>query len=598
MSFAMILQGLVLVSKLTWLKFAYFPFVIFTTAFYGVSTIIAFSGLLPLLWLRTLVSKGTFPEEAAFSAFLMATAAIAAVIVSRSKKEREKALSSLDAIKDNAKNISLDTQLESLNNEEIMSHYFASLLKTDEEIKELLVMIKNAVFADSATLFVPKGSSYSLRCSTGEKGDIIITGGGVISRCFMDKKAFSSVEVGEGATEPGYIKNGKTSSLIAVPIMDGTSSTGVLAVDSARYQAFSETEQNTVKMFANHLARILERERIYLMMKREVFGLQILKEESSNLVSSLKTDVIARKLCEGAEKIASSRAFFFITKGGKFELTHVPSGVNSAEQGRVFDLAGTLMNMAVENRQPIYVSDVTDYRIPITPFKTGETRSVVVIPTIYENNLLGLFVMLSERRDSFDTFQIDMLKVMCNQASTSIANAKLHEEIEKLATTDGLTGLFNHRLFQEKLSEELRRIKRFSEPISLLLTDIDYFKKVNDSYGHPVGDLVLKGVAKVIREEIRDVDIPARYGGEEFAVILPGTDGEGAKKIAERLRNQIMAKSIPANGTTFKVTISIGIATSPDDARTKEELIEKADKALYSAKHNGRNRSMLWSGLR
>jgi diguanylate cyclase (GGDEF)-like protein len=166
-----------------------------------------------------------------------------------------------------------------------------------------------------------------------------------------------------------------------------------------------------------------------------------------------------------------------------------------------------------------------------------------------------------------------------------------------MAATDGLTGLFNHRKFQEELADEFKRMKRFAEPISLVLADIDYFKKVNDTYGHPVGDLVLKGVASVIRETIRDIDIPARYGGEEFAVVLPGTSGEGAKNIAERLRRKVKENPFSANGRQIEVSVSIGIATSPSDAKSKEELIEKADQALYYAKHNGRDQSMLWSGL-
>jgi len=190
-----------------------------------------------------------------------------------------------------------------------------------------------------------------------------------------------------------------------------------------------------------------------------------------------------------------------------------------------------------------------------------------------------------------------LLEVLCNQASISIANANLHVEIERLATTDGLTGLYNHRRFQEKLSEEFKRLNRYSYQVSLILTDIDYFKKVNDTYGHPVGDLVLKGVSKIIREEIRDMDVPARYGGEEFAVILPGTDTDGAKNIAERLRKAVMDTTFSADGKPVKVTISIGVATAPVDAKGKQELIEKTDEALYHAKHNGRNQSVIWRSI-
>ena len=604
-SITLLFAGIIAALNLAWLKPVYFPLVISASAFYGWQTVVPLSFLVMLLRLKALFVNETFLEEIAFSASLLLTAVISSAILdifrpetpSSSEKEKGKDYTALKTIKHTATAMP-ETDTELIDSPELLgvSHYFASLLKTDEEIKELLLTIKHAVFANSVNFFMPYQNGFMLRCSTEEKGDIIVTGKGIIAECFKTKKVFYSGEINESISEIGYIKNSKISSVLAVSVMDGYALTGVLTADSSIYHAFSEPVRNTVQMFASHLVRIIERERIYPKLKRDYNGLKILNEESAKLVSSLNLNVIAEKLCEGAEKIASSHAFFFMVSGKQFELIHHTGSISGNKTA--FDLKGTFINMAVENRQPIYMADMKDYRASVLPFSAGNIRSIFVIPLIYESKLLGLFVMSFEKADFLDTFQIELLKVMCNQAATSIANAKLHAEIEKLATTDGLTGLFNHRVFQEKLSEELKKLSRYSEPSSLLLADIDFFKKINDTYGHPAGDFVLKEVSKIIREAIRDIDIPARYGGEEFAAILPRTDSKGAMNIAERLRKAVMSGSFSSDTSSLRVTLSIGIATTPLDAKTKEELIEKADNALYYAKHNGRNRSVLWSEIK
>jgi len=166
-----------------------------------------------------------------------------------------------------------------------------------------------------------------------------------------------------------------------------------------------------------------------------------------------------------------------------------------------------------------------------------------------------------------------------------------NKRLERLSITDGLTNLFNHRYFQDELSRAFDESARYGRPLSLAIVDLDFFKKVNDTYGHAVGDEVLKGISKIFQESTRSTDLAARYGGEEFAIMMPETNPEDAIKFAEKLRTLVESNPIPTQGGPIHATVSIGIATVPHpNIHAAKELIVAADEALYRAKHSGRNR--------
>lgn len=224
---------------------------------------------------------------------------------------------------------------------------------------------------------------------------------------------------------------------------------------------------------------------------------------------------------------------------------------------------------------------------PATSFKSS-----LHLPVIIGDKVSGLIHLARHSEAPFSSRDLDVTSQFTGIFVTSIKNAQIHKRTEKLAFTDPLTGLYNHRYFQETLTQELLRTVRYSKSLSLMIIDIDFFKNFNDNYGHQAGDKVLRHVATIFNSSVRErIDTVARYGGEEFAVILPETSIEGARKFAERIRSRVEKSEIIYENLNLSVTVSIGVAnTIVTNCKKTSELIEAADMAMYESKDNGRNR--------
>ncbi len=225
------------------------------------------------------------------------------------------------------------------------------------------------------------------------------------------------------------------------------------------------------------------------------------------------------------------------------------------------------------------------------PARKEGIQSFICMPLISREDRLGVIYFYRKDRDYFQPEEIDTLKTLASLAASAIGNARLYTRTADLALTDALTRLSNRRGFEEHLEEELRRAARYERALTLMLLDIDFFKRINDRFGHQAGDAVLSQLADVLSRTIRDTDRVARYGGEEFAFLLPETDSLGAKQLGERTRQAVERNRfrLPGGGE-LNLTVSIGLAGFPACADNRDALIERADQALYSAKQSGRNR--------
>lgn len=242
----------------------------------------------------------------------------------------------------------------------------------------------------------------------------------------------------------------------------------------------------------------------------------------------------------------------------------------------------------------------------ITPDKIGQydedtflqkfrTSELVIMPLKAKNKVNGLIVadnLFTQKPISEDDLRLFMM--LANQAGLAIENASLYELVRHQSHTDSITNLWNHGFFQDQLSREIGSARAHHHPLTLLILDIDDFKKLNDTYGHHNGDIVLREIANILKDSSRENDYACRYGGEEFAIILTQTTKEQGLVIAERIREKVAGYtfqlSADADGRELHVTVSVGLSTFPKDAEIKEELIAKADKAMYIAKFSGKNR--------
>lgn len=261
--------------------------------------------------------------------------------------------------------------------------------------------------------------------------------------------------------------------------------------------------------------------------------------------------------------ISDHLIYVFLKQGGEFSLVW-PKACNDE---RVFDVLKQVNN---------------DYNYILT-----NDDKIGAFPLLSDDEVTGCIVARS-MIEKLSKRDIDYLEQLTRQAAATINRANSYSTILQYATLDALTNLNNRRQFETRLGQEISITKRQNNPLCAMMIDIDFFKKVNDTYGHAAGDEVLRTVASIIKEQLRESDIPARYGGEEFAVLLPFTQLAEAEIVGERLRKAVEAHPVPVDGIEIAVTISMGLAEYNRE-ETGEELFERADKALYEAKKNGRN---------
>lgn len=346
----------------------------------------------------------------------------------------------------------------------------------------------------------------------------------------------------------------------------------------------------------NTLSKRIEKDRaqtdsLELKFKRY----EALKSVAEYLSDIFSQDKIIRFLVQKSYEIVgkSARSLIYVVDPEHQELVLIHSK-QPPDFPKIKMKKGDMFDKWIRRQnQPLIVLDATkDFRFPQDDIFLEDInfRSLIAVPMVSHNKMIGLLRLDSQEPNIYNPDDLRLLDIIGDLGAVSLHNNMLYQRTNELAIRDGLTHLFVHRYFMERLASELQRALKKEHPLSILMIDIDYFKDYNDRYGHIAGDILLKHLSQIFTSTVSKGDIVARYGGEEFAIILFGEDKESSRRIAEKIREKVEKEAFYLRREKTHATVSMGISIFPHDAKTSEDLLKVADQNLYRAKREGRNR--------
>ncbi len=481
-----------------------------------------------------------------------------------------------------------------------------STLKLDTVIDRALALVIDITGAERGLLLLKEGPNMTSQRYATAPGFEDEGGGG--SEQYSRTIARTVLETGEtvcvldALSDPRFAQQASIMGLnlqtiIAVPLKDQDEVIGAIYVDrQGLSDTFSQGDLEIVLALAGLTATAIVNAKLMKSQEERQVHLEMLNQLSRTLSRTLELEKVLDVIADIALEVAKAERTFILL----WEDEQLVFGAGRDHDGPLppqaaREISRTICQKVVDTQQPISVIDAGRDEEFSTKMSVVNLKlaSVVAVPLIGQSGLTGvLYVDSRSKVGPALEKEVAVLHAIANTAALAVDNARLYRQ----ATVDHLTGLYVRSFFLMRLEEEIRRTRRFGGKFSLLVMDIDHFKKFNDNYGHQTGDAVLRVVAKTIRDAIRvGLDLPCRYGGEEMLVLLPETDTTGALITAERIRKLIETTGVPGpDGEALRVTISIGLATFPQMADSSTELFERADQALYASKHNGRNRCTVY----
>jgi diguanylate cyclase (GGDEF)-like protein len=360
---------------------------------------------------------------------------------------------------------------------------------------------------------------------------------------------------------------------------------------------YEETQADLALIFANQAAIAIENARLYRDVKNSADRQTVLYKASQEIIlAGLDMEQVYVSIHNAVSQLMPADSFvisildeaeneieaaYLYDKGKRAEPRRLPVGKGLS--GHVIDTGEPLLAFDYYKQEELKDVDVVHFG------SKAHIRSLLAVPLRTGKKVMGMLSAQTYKAYDYTPQDQQLLEMLAAYAAIAINNARLFSEVQRLAITDSLTGAYNRRHFFYAVEKELTRSRRFQHPIAVMMIDLDYFKEINDKYGHDVGDQALLLITQRCQENIREIDILARYGGDEFIILLPETTPEQAIEIAERLRKNLQDNPFQIDAGIIFTSLSIGVSGSDDELPELKDLLKCADIALYEAKKAGRN---------
>ncbi|HYD52568.1 MAG TPA: sensor domain-containing diguanylate cyclase, partial [Gemmatimonadaceae bacterium] len=388
--------------------------------------------------------------------------------------------------------------------------------------------------------------------------------------------------------------------LAVVPVVRGERLLGVVTISRDAGLPGTETDGHTETLarHARQLGTILDLGEVRREFGRRMRQSDALLQAVRRIHEHRVPESLAQAICDTAVDVTSARWAALVRwhpANGSGEVQFATEGFGVRAFAGVDD--GSMVASVCQEGLPVVLEDATAVYAHAAVFAPGERLTpfgaLAIVPLVWGDHVLGAIAIAAPEPNAISHEEAKNVGLLGAVAATSLVIVWENQEVSRRANTDPLTGVANRRYFDEAFKRVLSETDRFGGSGSLVLVDIDHFKRVNDTYGHDAGDAVLRSVARTLAEGVRTVDVCARIGGEELALLLPQTSREGAFELADRLRRAIEGRVVQYGSEEIRVTASFGVASYPECSRSREGMFPAADKALYEAKHDGRNRVKL-----